>query len=63
MSELEFDGKFQISTLSKTRHVGVTKMNHSVADFYLVSHLTLGKTIVCATGKHLIKNKYFLLTF
>lgn len=56
MSELEFDGKFQISALSKTHHAGVTKMNHSVADFfYLVSHLILGKTIVCATGKHLIK--------
>lgn len=55
MSELEFDGKFQISTLTKTHHVGVTKMNHSVADFYLVSHLTVGKTIVCATRKHLIK--------
>lgn len=55
MSELEFDGKFQISTLSKTHNFGVTKTIHSVTDFYLFIYLTLGKTIVCGTGKHIIK--------
>lgn len=35
MSELESDGKFQISTLGKTRNFGVTKMIDWLAGFYL----------------------------